>query len=76
MNLSAMTIFDGHLHIIDNRFPLIANNGYLPETFTCDDYLTRMRDTNAVANERLHLLRGLEDERVLVGGQRHDGALS
>lgn len=32
-------IFDSHLHIIDNRFPLIANNGYLPPEFTCEDYL-------------------------------------
>src|SRR5262245_11758162 len=36
-----MKIFDSHLHIIDPRFPLMANNGYLPETFTCLDYLQR-----------------------------------
>ena len=35
-------LFDAHLHIIDNRFPLVANKGYLPDTFTCEDYLTRM----------------------------------
>lgn len=35
-------IFDAHLHIIDAAFPLTANNGYLPETFTCDDYRSRM----------------------------------
>lgn len=31
-------IFDAHLHIIDPRYPLIENNGYLPEKFTCNDY--------------------------------------
>jgi len=36
-------LFDSHLHIIDRRFPLVPNNGYLPESFTCDDYLVRMR---------------------------------
>ena len=38
-----LKIFDAHFHIIDPRFPLIANNGYLPPAFTCADYLTRMR---------------------------------
>jgi predicted TIM-barrel fold metal-dependent hydrolase len=32
-------VFDSHLHIIDARFPLIPNQGYLPANFTCDDYL-------------------------------------
>ncbi|HEY1352493.1 MAG TPA: amidohydrolase family protein [Ktedonobacteraceae bacterium] len=31
-------IFDGHLHIIDPRFPLVANQGYLPPAFTIADY--------------------------------------
>ena len=32
-------MFDAHLHIIDPRFPLVENDGYLPEPFTVDDYL-------------------------------------
>lgn len=36
-------LFDTHLHIIDNRFPLVPNNGYLPDPFTCEDYLDRMK---------------------------------
>jgi len=36
-------LFDTHLHIIDSRFPLIPNNGYLPDPFTCEDYLERMK---------------------------------
>ena len=34
-------VFDGHLHIIDPRFPLVPNRGYLPEPFTVEDYLYR-----------------------------------
>ena len=37
------TIFDSHFHIIDRRFPLVPNQGYLPDDFSCDDYLTRMK---------------------------------
>ena len=36
-------LFDTHLHIIDRRFPLVPNNGYLPDEFTCEDYLDRMQ---------------------------------
>jgi predicted TIM-barrel fold metal-dependent hydrolase len=34
-------LFDAHLHIIDPRFPLVANHGYVPEPFTAADYLER-----------------------------------
>jgi len=43
MLLPELKLFDTHLHIIDDRFPLVPNNGYLPQTFTCEDYLARMR---------------------------------
>lgn len=36
-------LFDAHLHIIDPRFPLVANQGYLPEAFGAADYLGRMK---------------------------------
>lgn len=36
-------IFDCHFHIIDRRFPLVPNNGYLPDDFHCDDYLERVK---------------------------------
>ncbi|MFE2872940.1 amidohydrolase family protein [Embleya sp. NPDC059259] len=41
---SAVTrpVFDAHLHIVDPRFPLVANHGYLPPTFTVADYLARV----------------------------------
>ena len=34
-------IFDAHLHVIDPRFPLVPNEGYLPATFTTEHYLKR-----------------------------------
>lgn len=36
-------VFDSHLHIIDPRFPLVENQGYLPRPFPLADYLTRAR---------------------------------
>ncbi|HEX8960162.1 MAG TPA: amidohydrolase family protein [Geobacteraceae bacterium] len=39
-------VFDCHFHIIDRRFPLVPNQGYLPDDFSCDDYLARMEGYN------------------------------
>jgi predicted TIM-barrel fold metal-dependent hydrolase len=36
----ALAVFDAHLHIIDPRFPLVPNQGYVPDPFTVDDYRT------------------------------------
>ncbi len=36
-------LFDAHLHIIDPRFPLVANQGYLPPAFTAETYLEAAR---------------------------------
>ncbi len=33
-----MKLFDGHFHIINPKFPLVENNGYLPPGFTVEDY--------------------------------------
>ena len=33
-----LKVFDSHFHIIDPTFPLIANQGYLPEPFSLKDY--------------------------------------
>lgn len=46
MTFQEFKLFDTHLHIIDNRFPLVPNNGYLPDAFTCEDYLIRMKGYN------------------------------
>ena len=36
-------IFDSHLHVIDPRFPLLPNQGYLPAPFPVPDYLATVR---------------------------------
>lgn len=38
MNQAKRRVFDSHLHIIDPHFPLIPNQGYLPDPFTVRDY--------------------------------------
>jgi predicted TIM-barrel fold metal-dependent hydrolase len=35
--------FDCHFHIIDKKFPLVANQGFMPDAFTSEDYLERLR---------------------------------
>ncbi|MFF8835456.1 amidohydrolase family protein [Streptomyces sp. NPDC015130] len=35
-------VFDAHLHIVDPRFPLIPNEGYLPPAFTVGQYRERV----------------------------------
>lgn len=41
-------IFDSHFHIIDSRFPLVRNNGYLPPEFTATDYLRSVSELGVV----------------------------
>ncbi len=43
-----MKIFDSHLHIIDKTFPLIENQGFIPATFTSQDYLNSVKNLNVV----------------------------
>lgn len=35
-------IFDSHFHIIDPKFNLVENNGFLPDYYTVDDYLVEL----------------------------------
>lgn len=41
-------VFDAHLRIIDLRFPLAPNRGYLPDPFTVGDYRERTRALDVV----------------------------
>ncbi len=41
-------LFDAHLHVIDPRYPPVANEGYLPPTFTAQDYRHRTEHLNVV----------------------------
>jgi len=44
----SIAVFDSHFHIINKSFPLVANNGYLPDDYSCAGYLERMRRYNLV----------------------------
>jgi len=35
--------FDCHFHIIDKNFPVVANQGFMPDAFTSEDYLARVK---------------------------------
>lgn len=36
--IDRLRVFDSHLHVIDPRFPLAENEGFLPPPFSVDDY--------------------------------------
>ena len=42
-------LFDSHCHIIDHRFPIVANQGYTPPHFSLEDYLARATPLGVVA---------------------------
>jgi predicted TIM-barrel fold metal-dependent hydrolase len=42
-------LFDSHLHIIDHRFPVVANQGYTPPNFPLDQYLAQSKPLGVVA---------------------------
>ena len=42
-------LFDSHCHIIDHRFPIVANQGYSPPNFPLDEYLAETRPLGVVA---------------------------
>ncbi len=42
--LNQCKVFDSHFHIIDKRFPLVTNQGYLPNNFSAKDYLESTKD--------------------------------
>lgn len=37
-------LFDAHFHVIDARFPLIPNEGFLPDPFPVAQYAARMKE--------------------------------
>ena len=48
-------VFDAHLHVVDPRYPVVENHGYLPEAFTVDDYRRR---TAGLGTAGLHIAGG------------------
>src|ERR1051325_9264341 len=45
----ARRLFDSHCHIIDHRFPIVANQGYTPPNFPLADYLAQVKPLGVVA---------------------------
>jgi predicted TIM-barrel fold metal-dependent hydrolase len=45
----ARRLFDSHCHIIDHRFPIVANQGYTPPNFTLTDYLAQTKPLGVIA---------------------------
>lgn len=41
-------MFDAHVHILDPRFPLVENHGFLPEPFTVTDYWSRVNSLSGL----------------------------
>ena len=39
-----MKVFDSHFHIINPKYPLFENNGYLPSNFTIENYQESTKD--------------------------------
>ena len=35
--------FDCHFHILDKNFPVVPNQGFMPDAFTSEDYLERLK---------------------------------
>jgi predicted TIM-barrel fold metal-dependent hydrolase len=42
-------LFDSHCHIIDQRFPIIPNQGYTPPNFPLEEYLERAKPLGVMA---------------------------
>lgn len=38
--------FDCHFHIIDKNFPVVPNQGFMPDAFTAADYLDRTKEVD------------------------------
>ena len=43
-----MRVFDAHLHVVDPRFPLVPNAGFVPAPFTVGDYRRRVAGLGVV----------------------------
>lgn len=61
-----MKIFDTHFHIIDTKFPLVENNGYLPSNFTVDDYSEKRSKLNIVGGSIVSGSFQAFDQRYLI----------
>jgi predicted TIM-barrel fold metal-dependent hydrolase len=66
-------IFDAHFHVIDPRFPLVPNQGFLPEPFTVSDYRDRVSDLDVVGGAVVSGSFQAYDQTYLVDALRQLG---
>jgi predicted TIM-barrel fold metal-dependent hydrolase len=59
-------LFDSHCHIIDHRFPIVANQGYTPPHFPLEDYLARAKPLGVVAGAVVSGSFQAEDQTYLM----------
>ena len=61
--MAPLAVFDSHLHIIDPRFPPVADQGYVPEPFTVEDYRAATAWIEVVGGEGVRDVPLVRDER-------------
>lgn len=61
-------LFDSHFHIIDPRFPLVPNQGYLPPPYTVADYRASTANFNIIGGAVVSGSFQGFDQRYLVAG--------
>jgi predicted TIM-barrel fold metal-dependent hydrolase len=66
-------IFDAHFHVIDKRFPLVPNQGFLPEPFTVADYRERVAALDVVGGAVVSGSFQAYDQTYLVDALRQLG---
>jgi predicted TIM-barrel fold metal-dependent hydrolase len=66
-------LFDSHCHIIDHRFPIVANQGYTPPHFPLEDYLARAKPLGVVAGAVVSGSFQAEDQTYLMDLCRGSG---
>jgi predicted TIM-barrel fold metal-dependent hydrolase len=49
VSAASTDVFDSHCHIIDTRYPIIANQGYTPPHFPLDEYQQMIRPLGVTA---------------------------
>ena len=59
-------LFDSHCHIIDHRFPIVANQGYTPPHFPLEDYLAQTKPLGVVAGAVVSGSFQAEDQTYLM----------
>ncbi|MFO1370411.1 MAG: amidohydrolase family protein [Marinagarivorans sp.] len=66
-------VFDSHFHIIDKQFPLIPNQGFVPEEFTCADYRAAMGEYNLMGGALVSGSFQGFDQNYLIAALKHLG---